>query len=146
MKKIYAILLFIIILIINECAITHSKVFYIPAISMYLKITSNYLTDISYLYMSPNENFGDNYVKFVSKSKNMPDIKIHFVNSKTIEVYTKLSSTIKEIISSNNLTYAKNDSTIYSKDQEKPLIIVYGRGCLIYFFNEGRVNEEIIEF
>lgn len=145
MKKILTILLFIVIFIIKECVITHSKVYFIPAINMHLKITSNYLTDISYLYMSPNEKYGDNYIKFVSKSKKMPDIKMHLVNSQTIEIYTKMSSTIKEIKSSSNLIYVKNDSIYYSKDQEKPLIVVYGRGRYIYFFNEGRVNEEIIE-
>lgn len=145
MKKIYTILLFLVILIIKECAISHSKVYYIPAINMHLKITSNYLTDISYLYMSPNGNFGENYIKFVSKSKKMPDIKIHLANSRTVEIYTKLSSTIRGIKSSNDLFYAKNDSVIFSKDMEKPLIIVYGRGNLIVFFNEGRINEEIIE-
>lgn len=145
MKKVYIILFLIVVLIIKECVITHSKVLYIPAIKMHLKITSNYLTDISYLYLSHNENFGDNYIKFISKSKKMPDLHIHIVNTKTIEIYTKLSSPIKKLKSSDNFKYVKNDSLLLSRNQKKPLIMVYGRGRIVVFFNKAKVDGDIIE-
>jgi hypothetical protein len=125
---------------------THSKIFYIPAINLYVKVTANYHTDISYLYLSQNKEFGDNYIKFKSLDKDFPDIPLHYVNSKSVEVYTDNSSIIYEIKSSNRMIYTSIDSGIRWEVQKKPLIVVYGRGLFVSFFNEGKVNEEVVEF
>ena len=129
-----------------EILYSHSKIYYIPAINLYVKVTANYHTDISYLYLSQNKEFGDNYIKFKSLDKDFPDILLHYVNSKSVEVYTDNSSIIYEIKSSNRMIYTSIDSGIRWEVQKKPLIVVYGRGLFVSFFNEGRVNEEVVEF
>jgi hypothetical protein len=75
----------------------------------------------------------------------MPDLHIHIVNTKTIEIYTKLSSPIKKLKSSDNFKYVKNDSLLLSRNQKKPLIMVYGRGRIVVFFNKAKVDGDIIE-
>ena len=147
MKKIlYLFIVVVTIFVLHDCMATHSKIFYIPAINLYVKVTANYHTDISYLYLSQNKEFGDNYIKFKSLDKDFPDIPLHYVNSKSVEVYTDNSSIIYEIKSSNRMIYTSIDSGIRWEVQKKPLIVVYGRGLFVSFFNEGRVNEEVVEF
>lgn len=147
MKKIlYFFIVCITIFVLHDCMATHSKIYYIPAINLYVKVTANYHTDISYLYLSQNKEFGDNYIKFKSLDKGFPDIPLHYVNSKSVEVYTDNSSIIYEIKSSNRMIYTSIDSGIRWEVQKKPLIVVYGRGLFVSFFNEGRVNEEVVEF
>ena len=147
MKKIlYLFIVCITIFVLHDCMATHSKIFYIPAINLYVKVTANYHTDISYLYLSQNKEFGDNYIKFKSLDKDFPDIPLHYVNSKSVEVYTDNSSIIYEIKSSNRMIYTSIDSGIRWEVQKKPLIVVYGRGLFVSFFNEGKVNEEVVEF
>ena len=124
----------------------HSKIFYIPAINLYVKVTANYHTDVSYLYLSQDKEFGDNYIKFKSLDKTCQDIPLHYINSKYVEDYKVNSSIIYEIKSSNRMIYTSIDSVIRWELQKKPLIVVYGRGRLVSFFNEGRVNEEVVEF
>lgn len=148
MKKIFYFgLLMFVLFVFRYCMVTHSSTFYIPAIQLYVKVTANYHTDISYLYLSHNKKFGDNYIKFESLDKNYPDIPLHYVNSKSIEVYTKDAgiNKIKEIKSSSAINYTTIDSIDYWKFKNLPLVIVYGRGCYISFINKGRKNEKVIE-
>ena len=56
----------IVLFVLQECMITHSK-YYIPSIKLYVKVTINYHTDFSYLYLSNNKDFGDNYIKMEEK-------------------------------------------------------------------------------
>jgi len=147
MKKIYVLFFMIVLFVLQECMITHSKTFYIPAIKMYVKVTTNYHSDISYLYLSNDREFGDNYIKFMSLDKNLPDIPLHYLNNNSVEVYTKGFgvSKIKEIKSSSRMSYTSIDSVNYWEWKNLPLIIVYGRGRFITFINKGRVNEEVME-
>ena len=146
MKKIlYIFMVIITIFVLHDCMATHSKIFYIPAINLYVKVTANYHTDVSYLYLSQDKEFGDNYIKFKSLDRTCPDIPLHYINSKSVEVYKVNSSIIYEIKSSNRMIYTSIDSVIRWELQKKPLIVVYGRGRLVSFFNEGRVDEEVIE-
>jgi len=145
MKKIlYLFIVCITIFVLHDCMATHSKIFYIPAINLYVKITANYHTDVSYLYLSQDKEFGDNYIKFKSLDKNCPDIPLHYVNGKSVEVYTNYSSIIYEIKSSNRMVYTSIDSVFRWEMQKIPKIIVYGRGLFVTFYNEGRVNEEVV--
>ena len=146
-KLLYFGLLVFALFVLHDCMVTHSKTFYIPAIQLYVKVTTNYHTDISYLYLSYNKEFGDNYIKFESLDKRYPDIPLHLVNNKLIEVYTNEFgiNKIKEIKSSSKIYYTSNDSINYWEFKNLPLVIVYGRGRHVIFINKGRKNEKVIE-
>jgi hypothetical protein len=146
-KLLYLFIVVITTFVLHDCMATHTKIFYIPAINLYVKVTANYHTDISYLYLSQNKDFGDNYIKFKSLDKNFPDIPLHYVNCKSVEVYTKElgDNKIKEIKSSFKMNYTSVDSVDYWKCEHLPLIIIYGRGRFISFVNEEKVNEDVVE-
>lgn len=145
MKKWVIIILAIIMLVLKYYVTSHSRIYYIPAIKMYVKVTANYYTDISYVYLSHSKEFGDNYIKFMSFDKNFPDIPLHYVDFKSVDIYTKNSSIIKEVKSSPRINYNLIDSVIDWKAQNKPLIIIYGRGSFVSFYNRERIDEDVIE-
>lgn len=141
MKYFIIIIALILSFIVVDCATTHSRTFYIPSLNLHVKVTINYMTDFSCVYLSHNQEFGANYIKFKSYDKNFPDLSLQYISNDS--VFVTDDPLICDIKSSKSILYTKVNS--FSKEQGKPEIVIYGRGMFIYAYYPTTIGEKVIE-